>query len=91
MAFRTVISQLGWSPLYGLAARGVVFIITGMFFLYVAFTVDPGQAGGIPQALSWVRQLPFGAVLYAIAAVGLLAFGIYGFVEAPTDASGRPP
>jgi len=78
----TARTAVDWICLYGLAARGGVFIITGMFFIYAAFTVDPGQAGGISEALSWVRQLPFGAGLYAIAAVGLLAFGIYGFVEA---------
>jgi hypothetical protein len=79
-----------WICLFGLAARGLVFLITGTFFLYAAFTVDPGQAGGVCEALLWVRQLPFGAVLYATAAVGLLAFGIYGFVEAAYSRI-RPP
>ncbi|MCC8934354.1 DUF1206 domain-containing protein [Rhizobium sp. 'Codium 1'] len=68
--------------IYGLVARGAVFGIIGVFFLYAAFTVDPDQAGGMADALAWVQRLPFGGVIYAIVAVGLAAFGIYNFVEA---------
>lgn len=67
---------------YGLAARGVVFAIVGIFFTYAAFRVDPQQAGSTADALEWIRQLPFGAVLYLAVAAGLAAFGIYNFVEA---------
>lgn len=75
-------TAIDWICVYGLGARGVVLIITGVFFLFAAFTVDPEQAGGIAEALAWVRQLPFGAILYVIAAIGLFAFGLYSFVEA---------
>lgn len=68
--------------IYGLVARGAVFGIVGVFFLYAAFTVDPEQAGGMADALAWVQSLPFGGVIYAVVAVGLAAFGIYNFVEA---------
>jgi hypothetical protein len=68
--------------IYGLSARGAIFLIVGGFFLYAAFAVDPAQAGSTADALAWVRQLPFGALLYAAIAVGLLAFGLYSFIEA---------
>jgi len=68
--------------IYGLVARGAVFAIIGVFFLYAAFTVDPEQAGGTAEALAYVRELPFGGILYAVVALGLAAFGIYNFVEA---------
>jgi hypothetical protein len=68
--------------IYGLVARGVVFAITGILFVYAGITIDPQQAGSISGALSWVRQLPFGATLYMAVAVGLAAFGIYNLVEA---------
>jgi hypothetical protein len=68
--------------IYGLVARGLVFGIVGVFFLYAAFTVDPDQAGGMADALAWVQGLPFGSVIYAVVALGLAAFGIYNFVEA---------
>lgn len=73
---------IDWICLYGLVARGVIFVIIGVFFCYAAFAVDPDQAGGMSDALAWVRHLPFGAVLYAFVALGLLAFGLYGFAEA---------
>ncbi|PYB71433.1 DUF1206 domain-containing protein [Rhizobium wuzhouense] len=68
--------------IYGLVARGAVFGIIGVFFLYAAFTVDPEQAGGMADALAWVHALPFGGVIYAVVALGLAAFGLYNFVEA---------
>jgi hypothetical protein len=68
--------------MYGLVARGVVFAITGVFFAYAGFTVDPEQAGSISEALSWLRRLPFGSGLYVAVAIGLAAFGIYNLIEA---------
>ncbi len=68
--------------IYGLVARGVVFAITGVLFAYAGLSVDPDQAGSISEALSWLRQLPFGSILYMVVAVGLAAFGIYNLVEA---------
>lgn len=68
--------------IYGLVARGAVFGIIGVFFLYAAFTVDPEQAGGMADALAWVQKLPFGGIIYAVVALGLAAFGLYNFVEA---------
>ena len=67
---------------YGLIARGVVFAIIGGFLIYAALTVSPENAGSIPEALAWVRGLPFGAFLYFVAALGLFAFGGYSVVEA---------
>jgi hypothetical protein len=67
---------------YGLVARGLVFAITGIFFAYAGLRVDPKQAGSMADAMEWVRQLPFGAILYIAVAIGLAAFGIYNLVEA---------
>ena len=68
--------------MYGLVARGVVFAITGFLFAYAGIKVDPSQAGGIADALDWLRQLPFGGVIYVVMAVGLAAFGIYNLIAA---------
>jgi hypothetical protein len=68
--------------MYGLIARGIIFLIVGGFFMYAAFTVDSQQAGSTADALTWVRQLPFGGALYTVVALGLFAFGAYGFIEA---------
>jgi hypothetical protein len=67
---------------YGLAAHGVVFAIIGGFLLYAAFTLDPRKVGSVPEALDWVRGLPFGGVLYVLVALGLLAYAGYGVIQA---------
>jgi len=67
---------------YGLSARGILFVIVGGFFVYAAFTVDPDQAGSIADALNWIRGLPFGGVLYSIVAAGLASFGAYNLIQA---------
>jgi hypothetical protein len=45
--------------------------------------VRPQAAGSIGEALDWVRSLPFGGILYMVAAAGLLAFAaacvVYAF------------
>jgi hypothetical protein len=81
---------------YGLCARGVLFAVAGVFFGYAAFTVDPQQAGSIADALKWLRQLPFGGVLYMLAALGLFSFGGYNLIEGRyrtvrTPHFGEPP
>ncbi len=72
------------SPLcgFGLIARGLIFSVIAVFFFYAAFTIDPDQAGGLESALQWLRQQPYGLAFYGTAAAGLLAFGLYGYIEA---------
>lgn len=66
----------------GLVTRGIVFLIVGGLFVYAAIRVDPRHAGGLSDALAWVRELPFGASLYLIVAAGLVCFGAYSLIEA---------
>lgn len=70
------------ASIYGLSARGVLFAIVGMFFIYAAINVAPQQAGSIGDALNWIRGLPFGGVLYALVALGLASFGAYNLILA---------
>ena len=77
-------AHAGWMDkicVFGIMARGVVFAIVGGFVLYAAFTVSPENAGGTAEALEYVRSLPFGAWLYGIVALGLMAFGVFGVVQ----------
>lgn len=67
---------------FGLTARGIVFIIVGGFVVYAAYTVDPGQAGGLADALHWLRAQKYGMALFVIAAAGLFSFGAYSLIEA---------
>lgn len=77
--------QHGWMDhvcRWGLVARGVVLVIIGGFLGYAAFTVSPEQAAGTAEALDYVHGLPFGPWLYGAIALGLVAFGAYGLIEA---------
>lgn len=67
---------------FGLVARGLLLAVTGGFFVYAALAVDPQQAGSLTDAMDWVQSLPFGSTLYALAALGLVAFGLYSLIEA---------
>ncbi|RYE72885.1 MAG: DUF1206 domain-containing protein [Oxalobacteraceae bacterium] len=67
---------------FGLVARGVVFTIVSGFLFYAAFTVSPDQAGGTKEALDYVHALPFGRILYGVVSLGLVAFGLYGIIQA---------
>lgn len=73
---------LSWICGFGLIARGVVFCLVGGLTCVAAVQADPQQAGGLPEAMSWLRRQPYGQAAYAVTAVGLLAFGAYSLVEA---------
>ena len=66
----------------GTIARAVVFALIGLLFLKAAWTFDPQQATGIDGALHVLLRQPFGQVLAGLAAVGLIAFGVFGLAEA---------
>lgn len=66
---------------FGLSARGVVFLIVGGFFLTAAIRQDPSEARGLSGALQALQDQPYGWILLAVMALGLVTFGIYSFVE----------
>jgi hypothetical protein len=65
----------------GLYARGVIFGIIGCFIVYAAIKADPSEAGGVREALIWLRQQPYGDWLLGIVGTGLMCFGLYSVVE----------
>ncbi|AFZ33795.1 protein of unknown function DUF1206 [Stanieria cyanosphaera PCC 7437] len=67
---------------FGIAARGVVFIIIGFFVLQAAYKSNPNEVRGLDGALLSLSQQPFGKFLLALVAAGLVAYGIYLFVQA---------
>jgi hypothetical protein len=68
--------------LVGLVGRGVVVCLLGGFLLQAAVTFDPHKAKGVDATLKTVADAPLGPLLLTAAAVGLLAFGAWSFLEA---------
>lgn len=66
----------------GVAARGVVFALLGALLVKAAVAFDPNEAEGLDGTLRTIASRRYGTVLLLLAAVGLLAFGAYSFVEA---------
>jgi|HubBroStandDraft_5_1064220.scaffolds.fasta_scaffold205917_1 hypothetical protein len=71
-----------WLGTIGTSARGVVFALAGVLVIQAAITHDAAKSGGIDKALLTLRHQPFGVVLLAVAALGLVIFGVYGLCEA---------
>lgn len=67
---------------FGYAALGVVYGIVGIFLIVAAVKNNASQAKGLSGALQVLIHQPFGPVLLAVVALGLIAYGIFSFVEA---------
>jgi hypothetical protein len=61
----------------GYSARGVVLPIVGFGFVKAALDHDPGQTGGMREALVEIASSSYGPLLLGLVAVGLLAFGLF--------------
>ncbi|MBU3016857.1 DUF1206 domain-containing protein [Paraglaciecola agarilytica] len=61
----------------GFAARGVVYLIVGGFFISAMLTKDPDEKGGLAESLVAVAQQPFGPYLLAAIGVGMICFSLF--------------
>jgi hypothetical protein len=66
----------------GHMARGVVFGLMGFFLVRAAWQYDPKEAVGLDGALAELLRQDYGDTLLGLVASGLLAYGLYCFVEA---------
>lgn len=67
----------------GLAARGGVFAILSVMLVFRGLTAEDGSGTpGIKDAMEFVQDLPFGAVLLAAMGAGVIMFAAYSFAEA---------
>ena len=67
---------------FGVAARGVVFMMIGFFLIQAAHQYNPQKVKGLDGALSSLAQQPFGKVLLAVMALGLVSYAIYLALQA---------
>ena len=66
----------------GHLARGVVFALVGAFVVKAALEYDPKEAIGLDGALQKLAQADHGPWLLGATAAGLLAYGVFCFVDA---------
>jgi len=66
-----------WAGRLGYAARGVIFMISGLFLLRSSLQEQASEAGGMADAISWLSS-PWDLLV----AIGLLGFGVFSLVQA---------
>ena len=67
---------------FGIAARGVVFVMIGFFVIEAAKNYNPQNVKGLDGALLTLAQQPYGKVLLALMALGLIAYAVYLCLQA---------
>ena len=72
----TAIGQVGWTAL------GAVYGIPGVLLVVAAVRFDPKAPVGLDAGLQAVGRGPFGVPVMIALALGLVAFGVYCFVDA---------
>lgn len=66
----------------GLSARGIVFILIGIFLGFAAYNARRETIVGISGALDIVAKQSYGDIIMGIAAAGLILYGVNMFIMA---------
>jgi hypothetical protein len=66
----------------GVMAQGAIIAIIGLLFMFAAWRVDPGAAGGVGEAFSWLSGQIYGRFLVIAVCLGLVGFAVFCFVNA---------
>lgn len=75
----------------GYAARGLATLPTGVFLVQAGLAARSREAHSWGGALQALEGQPFGSWLLGLVAVGLVAFGLFGLVEAAFRRIRPPP
>jgi hypothetical protein len=67
---------------FGEAARGLVFLLIGIFVVTAAVDYRATAAKGLHGALQTLQQQPYGWLALGATALGFIAFGAFQLVEA---------
>jgi uncharacterized membrane protein YidH (DUF202 family) len=73
-----------WAISFGIAgngAGGVVLALVGIFLIQAAAANNARASKGLDQTLRTLAHAPFGRALLLIVTAGLVAYGLYSFVE----------
>ena len=69
-----------WLGRIGLAARGIVQALVGLFMTQAAVLFDPSKVQGSGDAIQSLAHPPFGLWTVGVVALGLAAYGVYMLV-----------
>jgi hypothetical protein len=64
---------------FGMAARGVTFLVIGWFLIQAGMHHAPSQAQGFGGAFLFLLAQPYGRWLLGVVALGFIALGIHSF------------
>jgi hypothetical protein len=67
---------------FGIAARAVIFATVGLSLLRAALQRSASAARGTSGALRELAQLPMGSWILTLCGLGLVAYGVYAFINA---------
>jgi hypothetical protein len=73
-------SQVKWVKRlgrFGIIARGIIFVLVGIFLIVAAYTANSSQAKGFDGALMSLMHQPYGHWLMGSIALGMIAMGLY--------------
>jgi hypothetical protein len=76
---RRAVEVIAW---VGLLGRTFVFSLVGWFLIRAAVRYDPNEPVGLDQSLRTLIDESWGPVLLVLAAIGLVGYGLFSFVEA---------
>lgn len=71
-----------WLGRIGYAGRGLAFLPLGFFLVEAGLDRNAAKARSLGATLQSLESQPFGSVVLALVAIGLMAFGAYAFMEA---------
>ena len=74
-------TAITWVGIVGYVAKGLVLMGAGILVVVATFTADPAKASGVDAAVKTLGGAPFGKFLLLIAALGLAAYGVWGFIR----------
>ncbi len=75
---------------FGLLTRAAVFAMIGAFLGFAAHDGNSAEAVGLAGALATLQHQAYGGALLAVAALGLIAFAAFEFIEAWARRIGTP-
>jgi hypothetical protein len=76
--------------IFGLLTRAAVFAMIGAFLGFAAYDGNSAEAVGLAGALATLQRQSYGGALLAVAALGLIAFAGFEFIEAWARRIGTP-